>query len=342
MKSAVPLLWAAALLSLACCSSTNTFAFVRDYGYRRQRSQSIGVKEGDGVDPDLFDYFDPLLSPHAYPSGISPDQKPEFDINKKIEQERRLERTQSSEQKEFGFRLAVTEENPTTSRASANEVKNDEKNEENLLDYFDPLRSPHAYPDGIKSKQESMLSMKTPPPDLEIVEDESHTSLSINAISSNSNNKKKKVGVLLMDHGSRKEKSNARLQAMAKLYQLTLESNEDENDENTATEIIVRAAHMEIAAPSIPDKLKELKDLGVDEIVCHPFFLSADGRHVKEDIPQIIGDAIEDLWGGKTGAKKIPIVTTAPVGSNTQLMLGAIHSLVRENSQYLKLSLIHI
>ena len=335
--SAVPLLCAAALLSLvACRSSTNTFAFVRDCRNCRQRSQSTRVKEGDGTDPDLFDYFDPLMSPHAYPSGISPDQKPEFDINKKIEQERRLERTQSSELKEFGFRLAVTEEDLTTSSASTNEVNSDEKKEENLLDYFDPLRSPHAYPDGIKSKQESMSSMKTPPPDLEIVEDESsHTSSSINAISSNSNGKKKKVGVLLMDHGSRKEKSNARLQAMAKLYQLTLESNEDENNEDTATEIIVRAAHMEIAAPSIPDKLKELKDLGVDEIICHPFFLSADGRHVKEDIPQIIGDAIEDLWGEKSGAKKIPIVTTAPVGSNTQLMLGAIHSLVRENSQYL-------
>ncbi|MGK3755908.1 MAG: hypothetical protein ACI8RD_008218, partial [Bacillariaceae sp.] len=44
----------------------------------------------------------------------------------------------------------------------------------------------------------------------------------------------------------------------------------------------------------------------------------------------------EDLWGENSGATPIPIVTTAPVGSNTQLMLGAIHSLVRENSRYLK------
>lgn len=29
--------------------------------------------EGDKGEPDLFDYFDPLLSPHAYPDGISPD-----------------------------------------------------------------------------------------------------------------------------------------------------------------------------------------------------------------------------------------------------------------------------
>ncbi|OEU14039.1 hypothetical protein FRACYDRAFT_164171, partial [Fragilariopsis cylindrus CCMP1102] len=86
-------------------------------------------------------------------------------------------------------------------------------------------------------------------------------------------------GVLLMDHGSKKEKSNARLQAMANLYQLTKPT------------IIVLAAHMEIGTPSIHDGLTALKYMGVDEIICHPFFLSADGRHVKEDIPRIIGEA---------------------------------------------------
>merc|ERR1712194_422750 len=172
------------------------------------------------------------------------------------------------------------------------------------------------------------------PSPLEVVGD----SLGRRTTFSKSNGKKKKVGVLLMDHGSKKEKSNARLQAMAKLYQMTLGTDEDEDDENTPT-IIVRAAHMEIATPSIPDGLKDLKDQGVDEIICHPFFLSADGRHVKEDIPEIIRNAVEDLWGQNSGATPIPIVTTAPVGSNTQLMLGAIHSLVRENSQFLKTTL---
>jgi len=143
-----------------------------------------------------------------------------------------------------------------------------------------------------------------------------------------------------MDHGSKKEKSNARLQAMAKLYQMTMFTDEDEEDDATPT-VVVRASHMEIAEPSIYDGLKDLKENGVDEIVCHPFFLSANGRHVKEDIPQLIGEAVEELWGENSGAAPIPVVTTAPVGSNTQLMLGAIHSLVRENSQYLKSSLLN-
>jgi sirohydrochlorin ferrochelatase len=67
----------------------------------------------------------------------------------------------------------------------------------------------------------------------------------------------------------------------------------------------------------------------IDEIICHPYFLSP-GRHVREDIPQIIEEAIASLQ------IEIPVITTDPLGSNTQLMLGAIHSLVRENSQVLK------
>jgi sirohydrochlorin ferrochelatase len=58
-----------------------------------------------------------------------------------------------------------------------------------------------------------------------------------------------------------------------------------------------------------------------DEIICHPYFLSP-GRHVVEDIPQIIQEAITSLQ------IEIPVITIDPLGSNTQLMLGAIHSLV--------------
>ena len=86
---------------------------------------------------------------------------------------------------------------------------------------------------------------------------------------------------------------------------------------------------MEIATPSIPDGIKALVDLGVDEIICHPYFLSP-GRHVTEDIPRIVNQAVEDL------SIKIPVITTEPLGYNTQLMIGAIHSSVRENSKLLQ------
>jgi hypothetical protein len=294
--------------------------------------------------PDLFEFFDPLLSPHAYPEGVSPEKKPIAQNNDEIQMQQQqqfrkdIEQSQQETKKMFGIQLPSPSD--TTTSTSTIEKESDGEKKGDLFDYFDPLMSPHSYPDGVKP---STMSTTTTPPPLEVVGNEDSSSSSSSSSSggdsdSSSNKHRKKIGVLLMDHGSKKEKSNARLQAMAKLYQMTSNGVDDYDDDGTSTEptIIVRAAHMEIATPSIHDGLKALKDLGVDEIICHPFFLSADGRHVKEDIPEIIGVAIEDLWGENSGATPIPIVTTAPVGSNTQLMLGAIHSLVRENSRYLK------
>ena len=82
---------------------------------------------------------------------------------------------------------------------------------------------------------------------------------------------------------------------------------------------------MEIAEPSIPEVLKALVEEGVDEIICHPYFLSP-GRHVVEDIPEIVDGAIKDL------NIQIPVITTNPVGSSTDLMINAIHSLVQQSS----------
>ncbi|KAL3909909.1 MAG: hypothetical protein SGILL_007901, partial [Bacillariaceae sp.] len=126
----------------------------------------------------------------------------------------------------------------------------------------------------------------------------------------------KTVGILLMDHGSKKEASNARLQTMAQLYQSSMDEKQyNDQASAAASKVVVKAAHMEIATPSIPDGLQALLDAGVDEIVCHPFFLSPDGRHVKEDIPEIIDGAVKSL------DIQVPVITTAPVGSNVDLML---------------------
>jgi hypothetical protein len=249
-----------------------------------------------GKDDDLFDYFDPLLSPHAYPDGISPDKKPCQPDDKST-----MERKAYS--KKIGFTLQKTATQPQTQSSSSSESSNSQ----DLFEYFDPLLSPHAYPQGISPK-------KTTPQ----VEKKKGVSLL-----------KKRVGILLMDHGSKKEASNARLHALADLYQSSID--EQYNYAIISErQVLVQAAHMELATPSIPDGLQKLKDAGVDEIICHPFFLSPDGRHVKEDIPKIIDHAIESL------DIRIPVITTAPVGSNIQLMLSAVHALVVENSQILE------
>jgi hypothetical protein len=213
-------------------------------------------------EPDLFDYFDPLLSPHAYPNGISPDQKP---IEDEIPNEER--------------------EKPVILRsAQADEVSPSQ--------VFDPTLSPHAYPKGTPSA---------------IVGDKDAAVKSV-----------PRVGILLVDHGSRNEASNDRLQQLARSYQRTVESH-----------VIVRACHMEIARPTIPEGLEALLKEGVEEIVCHPYFLSPDGRHVSEDIPEIMKVAIESL------NIEIPVITTEPVGANMDRMVGIIQSIVEEHSQLL-------
>ena len=296
------------------------------------RLEGTHGSSGAGEEPDLFDYFDPLLSPHAYPNGISPDEKP-------LPAEDLPPSTVAKAKKQyanpFGIeymsqkRTGSTEPLPSTEQSPSSNLVEEDQDSDDLFDYFDPLLSPHAYPNGISPRHKN--NQKPEP----LEEDERYNPLKMSSdvmtggagtkATEDSSLSPKKIGILLMDHGSRNSASNARLHHLAELYQLTMSS----SSMSTTSQIIVKAAHMEIASPSIPDGLQALIDHGVDEIVCHPYFLSP-GRHVMEDIPEIVSQAISDL------SIDIPVVTTDPVGSNTQLMIGAIHSLVRENSQALR------
>lgn len=292
----------------------------------------------DHDEPDLFDYFDPLLSPHEYPNGISPQKKP----------------------------TRMEEENSKSN--------SDDGQEPDLWEYFDPLLSPHKDPNGVSPQSsnrrqpekqnsnnlndplfiyqrqsqftESATHSNRPPVDTDKVFDPRVSPHEYsggvvpsrvygdNGLDSTGNDSKsvKTVGILLMDHGSRNAASNQRLHDLAKLYQESLllaSSSSTSSSSSSASRVIVRAAHMEIASPSIPDGLQSLMSAGVDEIVCHPYFLSP-GRHVKEDIPRIVQTAVEEL------GIDIPIVTTNPTGSKTDVMIELIHSLVAESSAYLK------
>jgi sirohydrochlorin ferrochelatase len=252
---------------------------------------------------DLFDYFDPLLSPHAYPDGISPGNRP-----------KQHQRTSSEKSlsKKMGFTLPIKLDNETPTQAKSTS-ENAKKDQADLFDYFDPLLSPHSYPKGISSDHK--------PEEWKGSQQRNVTGIVDSTI--------KRVGILLMDHGSQKIASNARLHALADLYQSSMDERYDEN-EHGQRRVIVKAVHMEIASPSIPDGLRVLRDAGVHEIICHPFFLSPDGRHVKDDIPEIINTAIESL------NIQIPVITTEPVGSNISLMLSAVHNLVVQNSKILE------
>jgi sirohydrochlorin ferrochelatase len=78
--------------------------------------------------------------------------------------------------------------------------------------------------------------------------------------------------LVIVDHGSRRAEANAQLEAVADLVRARLPG------------WIVRAAHMELASPSVDEAIDACVADGATEIVVHPYFL-APGNHSAVDIP---------------------------------------------------------
>lgn len=208
---------------------------------------------------------------------------------------------------------------------------------DDLFDYFDPLLSPHAYPNGVRPGEQPLdlvskrgmgpaedeaLSDSLPKTPVEpdhlfdpTRSPHEYPSGTPARVVGDDSRRPRRTGILLIDHGSRRADANQRLSELARMYKQSL------GDDST----IVEAAHMELAPPTIQDGIATLLEAGVDEIICHPYFLSP-GRHVQEDIPQLIKAATETL------NVEIPIITTDPLGSNTDLMIQAIDGMVRKAS----------
>ncbi len=96
--------------------------------------------------------------------------------------------------------------------------------------------------------------------------------------------------LLVVAHGSRRAASNDEVTALTdQLRSRILSFAETDFD-------FIHAAFLELAKPSIPDGIKECANQGADEVVVLPYFLSA-GRHVAQDIPDIIKQVAPDLPG---------------------------------------------
>lgn len=85
--------------------------------------------------------------------------------------------------------------------------------------------------------------------------------------------------ILLVDHGSRAAEANASLEHVAALVRARVSES-----------VVVEHAHMELAAPSVPDAIAALVARKAAQIVVVPYFL-APGRHSREDIPRLVADA---------------------------------------------------
>lgn len=84
--------------------------------------------------------------------------------------------------------------------------------------------------------------------------------------------------ILLVDHGSRKSEANEMLISMAELVQSMV-----------GPDVIVRAAHMELAEPSIAAGFASCVEGGATEVIVFPYMLSP-GKHSTSDIPRMVAE----------------------------------------------------
>lgn len=103
-----------------------------------------------------------------------------------------------------------------------------------------------------------------------------------------------KIGVVVVDHGSRRDESNQMLLEIVAMFQ------------QRSRYTIVEPAHMDLAEPSIETAFGRCVERGAELVLIHPYFLLP-GRHWEQDIPALAADASR-LHGN------IPFLVTAPLG----------------------------
>jgi len=259
---------------------------------------------------DDDDFFDPFLhSPHDYPDGV--DNGPEDGGSGGVTTPNGLgaiDEIFESNASSFGFASMSPSSEPSSPPTQIINTN------DNNGDLFDPLLSPHAYPTGTDAGPITATSPTQSPPT------------------------NKKLAILLIDHGSKREASNQHLQFIAETYQASIiqrdatANTEEEVSATSGRETVVRAAHMEIAEPSILTSLRNIiTNDKVTEIVCVPYFLSP-GKHSTVDVPNLIAEAKQVL--GEEGLLQhdeygpINILSSQALGTQLEFMLGGVDELV--------------
>ncbi|XP_022843537.1 sirohydrochlorin ferrochelatase, chloroplastic [Olea europaea var. sylvestris] len=107
-------------------------------------------------------------------------------------------------------------------------------------------------------------------------------------------------GVIIVDHGSRRQESNLMLNEFVEMFR-----------EKTKYRIL-EPAHMELAEPSIKDAFGLCVQQGAHRIIVSPFFLFP-GRHWHQDIPSLTAEAAKEHPG-------VSFVITAPLGLHELLV----------------------
>lgn len=108
------------------------------------------------------------------------------------------------------------------------------------------------------------------------------------------------VGIVIVDHGSRREESNRRHETFVAAWRIE------------RGYPIVEAAHMELAAPSIGVAFDACVVAGASTVVIAPYFLWP-GNHWDRDIPALAAEA-------STRHPDVRYLVTAPLGPHSLFM----------------------
>lgn len=111
----------------------------------------------------------------------------------------------------------------------------------------------------------------------------------------------KKRGLILVDHGSKRQAANDMLHDVVTMYK------------RVSGESIVEAAHMELADPTIDQAFEACVKQGATTVIVHPYFLSP-GRHSQSDIPRMVAEVAEKFPG-------VSFHVTAPLGLDEKIAL---------------------
>jgi sirohydrochlorin ferrochelatase len=109
-----------------------------------------------------------------------------------------------------------------------------------------------------------------------------------------------KRALLIIDHGSRRAEANAMLEVVADMARARQPG------------LIVEAAHMELAEPSIEQAVARCVEQGAAVLIAHPYMLSP-GRHATKDIPELVYAAAEKY-------PDLQVCVTEPLGVHDKMI----------------------
>lgn len=123
----------------------------------------------------------------------------------------------------------------------------------------------------------------------------------------------RKVGVVIVDHGSKRAAANDMLDGVVEMYRdIVMSADYAGGHEDDGRIVCVTKAHMELCAPSILDAVRTcVEKHGANVVIVAPFFLSR-GRHIQEDIPRLVREAEVEI--SQEGNALVECIVAEPLG----------------------------